>query len=91
VANVEAGASYHVAIDGGAVVKGITVPNTGGYDTFATVASAPFGLTAGQHIMQIVLDAAGSSGFGGDFNWMQGTLVKAGTIGTKNIEIIVTH
>jgi hypothetical protein len=90
-ANIEAGATYHVAIDGAIVVKGIAVPNTGGYDTFATVTSAPFGLTAGQHVMQIALDAAGPSGFGGDFNWVQGTLVAAGAIGTKNVDITVTH
>ena len=91
VANIEAGATYHVAIDGATVVKGIAVPNTGGYDTFATVTSALFGLTAGQHVMQIALDAAGPSSFGGDFNWMQGTLVKAGAISTKNVDINVTH
>jgi hypothetical protein len=91
VANIEAGATYHVAIDGATVVKGIAVPNTGGYDTFATVTSKQFGLTAGQHVMQIALDAAGPSGFGGEFNWMQGTLVKAGAIGTKNLDINVTH
>jgi Carbohydrate binding module (family 6) len=90
-ANIEAGATYRVAIDGAIVVSGIAVPNTGSYDTFATVTSKQFGLTAGQHVMQIVLDAAGSSGYGGDFNWVQGTLVKAGAIGAKNVDIIVTH
>jgi Carbohydrate binding module (family 6) len=55
VANIETGAAYHVAIDGATVVKGITVPNTGGYDTFATVTSAPFGLTAGQHVWRLCL------------------------------------
>jgi hypothetical protein len=77
VANIETGASYHVAIDGVSVVSGITVPNTGAYDTFTTVTSGHFNLTAGQHVMQIVLDTAGPSGFGGDFNWAQGTLVAA--------------
>ncbi len=91
VANIQAGAAYHVAVDGASVVSGIAVPNTGAYDTFATVTSNRFGLTAGQHILQLVLDAVGPSGFGGDFNWMQGTLVKAGAIGSKNIDITVTH
>jgi hypothetical protein len=90
VANVEAGAKYNVAIDGAKVASGISVPNTGGYETFATVTSAPFGLTAGQHVIQIALDAAGPSGFGGDFNWMQGTPVKAGAIGTS-ADLIATH
>jgi hypothetical protein len=90
-ANIEAGATYHVAIDGAIVVSGIAVSNTGSYDTFATVTSKQFGLAAGQHVMQIVLDAAGSSGYGGDFNWVQGTLVKAGAIGAKNVDITVTH
>jgi hypothetical protein len=86
VANIQAGAAYHVAVDGASVVSGIAVPNTGDYDTFATVTSNPFGLTAGQHILQLVLDAVGPSGFGGDFNWMQGR-----PAAVKNIDIIVTH
>jgi DUF5010 C-terminal domain len=91
VANTTAGSTYHVAIDGVSAVQGIAVPNTGDYDAFATVTSAPFALTAGQHVMQIVLDTGSTGGFGGDFNWMQGTLVKSGTGSTKNIDITVTH
>jgi hypothetical protein len=88
VANVETGASYHIAIDGKPVVSGITVPNTGAYTSFATVSSTAFSITAGQHIMTVGVDTVGSTGFAGDFHWIQGMSVSALSIAVHAARLV---
>jgi hypothetical protein len=46
----------------------MTVPNTGGWQTWQTVARTGIPLTAGPHLMRVVFDTAPSNGFVGNFN-----------------------
>jgi hypothetical protein len=63
------GGSFHLEV-GGDVTSGLTVPNTGGWDTWRTVTSAPFYLLAGRYFVRLVLDTNGTAGLTGNFNWL---------------------
>ena len=59
-------ASCPSAISTGAV----SVPNTGGFQTFTTVSVNGISLSAGQHVLRVVLDTAASGSTSvGNFNW----------------------
>ncbi len=47
----------------------LTVPNTGGWETFETMTTT-VQLTAGQQIMQVDFDSNGATGYVGNFNWL---------------------
>jgi hypothetical protein len=64
------GGTFNATIDGSDVTGPITLPNTGGAQTWATFSSQSFPLTAGQHVLRLVLDTNGSGGIVGNFNWL---------------------
>lgn len=70
VANVAAGGAFHVEIDHVDVSGTLTIPNTGGWQTYTTINSAPVTLTAGTHVMRLVFDTAASNGFVGNVNYV---------------------
>jgi chitinase len=61
VASTSAGKTFHIELDGNNISGTLTVPNTGAWQTWATVTATTTSLTTGQKIMRIVMDA-------GDFN-----------------------
>jgi GH18 family chitinase len=61
VASTTAGKTFHIEMNGANVSGTITVPNTGGWQTWQTVTVNTTSLTTGQKVMRIVMDA-------GDFN-----------------------
>ncbi len=61
VAATAAGKTFHIEMNGTNVTGAITVPNTGGWQTWQTVTVNNISLTSGNKIMRIVFDA-------GDFN-----------------------
>jgi chitinase len=78
VAATSSGKTMHVQVDGADVGGAITVPKTGGWQTWATVTTGTFDLTAGSHILALSFDtgsynvnwfsvqlAGGSGGDGG--------------------------
>lgn len=58
VASDGAGKTFHIEIDGVDVSGPVTVPNTGGWQTWATVNVPDINLTEGKHQMRIVFDAS---------------------------------
>ena len=60
--------SMHIQIDGVDVSGKITIPNTGGWETFATVAVNGIPLTAGPHTLTLFFDTGGFS-----VNWVRFT------------------
>jgi hypothetical protein len=56
IANVGTGARFHVEIDGVDRTGPIRVPNTGGWQTWQTVARTGLSLTAGSHVITLVFD-----------------------------------
>ncbi|GAB2816209.1 hypothetical protein GCM10027043_15740 [Ferruginibacter profundus] len=56
VASTFAGKSFHIEMDGVNITGSIAVPNTGAWQTWATVTVPNINLTAGQKVMRIVLE-----------------------------------
>lgn len=52
-----AGKSMHAEIDGQNLTGAITIPNTGGYQTWETVLVSGLSLTAGKHTLRLAFDA----------------------------------
>lgn len=57
VASDGAGKMMHAEIDGMKITGAITIPNTGGYQTWQTVVVPNLSLTAGKHILRLAFDA----------------------------------
>ncbi len=55
----ESADSMHINVDGTNVTGSISIPNTGGWQTWATVTSANFTLTAGSHVIRAAFDTGG--------------------------------
>lgn len=70
VASAGAGGTFHVEWNGVNKTGTLTVPNTGGWDTWQTVTKTVT-LDAGWQVMKLVMDTNGASGFVGNFNYLQ--------------------
>src|SRR5260370_39745484 len=68
VASPNTTAAYHVEVDGNNVTGSVTVPNTGGWQTYQTLTKTGVSLSAGQHILRVVIDNGGMN-----FNWLSVT------------------
>jgi Carbohydrate binding module (family 6)/PLD-like domain len=71
VANVGAGATFHVEVDGIDRSGPVVVPDTGGWQTWRTITTAGIPLTAGDRVIRIVFSSAASGGGVGNFNWFR--------------------
>ncbi|AMP14242.1 carbohydrate-binding protein [Collimonas pratensis] len=69
VASLGQGGKFHVNVDGVAATVQLTIPDTQGWQNWQTLSSS-INLTAGQHVIQLYMDSAGSSGAVGNFNWL---------------------
>ena len=66
------GGTFHYSLDGAALGGAVTLPNTGGWQTWQTVPSAPVALPAGTHVLRLTIDAAAVAGQDvGNFNYIQ--------------------
>jgi len=45
------------------------VPNTGGWQVWKTITKTGVALSAGQHVVRVVMDANGPGGSVANFNW----------------------
>jgi Carbohydrate binding module (family 6) len=70
VASYGAGGVFHIEVDGVKKTGAITVPNTGGWQTWRTITAAGVSLTSGTHVIRVVMDTNGATtGSVGNFNW----------------------
>jgi len=69
VSSSGAGGTCHIEVDGIDVTGALTVPNTGSWSAWTTLTKAGVSLTAGQHVVRLVLDSNGAS-LTGNFNWI---------------------
>jgi len=72
VASAQSGATFHLEVDSANVTATLTVPNTGGWQTWATVSKTSVSLSSGQHVLCLYMDNGGSN-----FNWINFILVQA--------------
>jgi hypothetical protein len=73
VASPKQGGTFHVQIDGVNVTGTLAIPNTGGWQTWQTLAKPPVQIGAGQHVVRIAFDSNGATGFVGNLNWINFT------------------
>jgi hypothetical protein len=72
LANIGTGARFHLEVDGVDRTGPITVPNTGGWQTWQTVTRSGVALSAGTHVVRVVFDTATvEKGGVGNYNWVR--------------------
>ena len=71
VAAADKGGKFHLEVDGNNVTGTISVPKTGNWQKWTTVTADEIRLTAGTHVLRLVMDANGSSGWVGNFNYFR--------------------
>ena len=73
VASVVAGGTFHVEVDGVNKTGTLTMPNTGGWQTWQTL-SIPVQLVAGRSVVRFAFDTASpTTGYVGNLNWFRVT------------------
>jgi hypothetical protein len=71
VASAGTNGKFHLEVDGVDVTGQLTVPNTAGWQNWTTVTMTGINLTAGTHVLKLRMDANGSTGSVGNFNWLK--------------------
>jgi SOS-response transcriptional repressor LexA len=79
VASNGAGGTFHVEVNGVNTTGVLTVPNTGGWDSWATVTKTGVSLAAGPQVLRVVMDTAAPGGAVGNFNWIRLTQTAVGS------------
>jgi len=82
VANVGTGARVHLAIDGVDQTGSLAVPNTGGWGTWQVLTRGGLSLSAGPHVVRLVVDTGTvENGGAGNYNWLRVTLADGASTG----------
>jgi hypothetical protein len=64
VASLGTGGTFHIEVNGIDKTGPITIPNTGGHQTWTTIAKDGVSLSAGQQVLTMVMDGLNGGGFG---------------------------
>jgi carbohydrate binding protein with CBM6 domain/phospholipase D-like protein len=70
VAQLGTGTTFHVEVDSVDKTGRIAVPDTGGWQVFQTLTIPGVSMTAGGHVLRLVIDTAASGG-AGNYNWLR--------------------
>ncbi len=87
LANSGVGAAFHVEVDGANVTGSLAVPDTGSFLNYTTVTKTAIPLTAGQHVVTLVMDANSQFGYCGNYNYLQFT---AAATGLPAVNVVAT-
>src|SRR5439155_11065952 len=68
VASPGSGGTFHVEVDGADATGPIAVPNTNGWQSWVTISRSGMSLTAGAHVLRVVIDTNGATGYFGNLN-----------------------
>jgi Carbohydrate binding module (family 6) len=74
LASPGAGGAFHIEVDGIDATGPLSVPNTGGWQVWQSISASGIALTAGPHILRVVFDTNGASGFWGNLNSIRFTV-----------------
>jgi len=75
VAALNAGGTFHIEVNGVNKTGPISMPSTGGWQTWRTIRVSGVTLTAGTQVWRVVIDTNSSTGgSAGNLNWLQATL-----------------
>jgi hypothetical protein len=70
VASSGAGGTFHIEANGVDKTGPMTIPNTGGWQSWTTI-SKEISLSAGAQVWRLVIDSAGAGGAVGNFNYLR--------------------
>jgi hypothetical protein len=70
VASSGAGGTFHVEVNGVNVSGTLTIPNTGGWQSWQTLTVNNVSLSAGVQVLRVVLDSNGPGGSTGNLNYL---------------------
>ena len=73
LASLSGGGAFHLEVDGVRLAPHVAVPKTGAWTTYANFRQSLVSLKAGRHVVRLVMDANGSTGYVANFNWMRFT------------------
>jgi hypothetical protein len=71
VASAGAGGRFHIEVNGVDRTGALTVPNTGGWQTWSTLRTTGLSLSAGTQVWRVVMETNGATGAVGNFNWFR--------------------
>jgi hypothetical protein len=81
VTSLGAGGRFHIEVNGVDKTGPLTVPDTGGWQSWRTISKTGVSLAAGQQVVRLVLDSNGSStGMTGNFNWISAVLTGSSVV-----------
>ena len=71
VASPGVGGTFHLEVNGVNKTGAVTVPNTGGWQTWVMIRKSGITLSAGQQVFKLVMDSEASSGAVANFNYLR--------------------
>lgn len=77
VASDGQGGTFHLELDGQDITGQMQVPDTGSWSDWTTISSPLVRISAGNHVLRLVMDSAGSNGAIGNLNYFQLTAAAA--------------
>jgi subtilisin family serine protease len=80
VATTGTGGIFHIEVDGADATGALIVPGTGGWQTWRSIALDGIPLAAGVHVLKVVFDTNGTTGWMGNFNSMRWTASVPGNV-----------
>ena len=79
VASNGGGGRFHIEANGVDKTGAMTIPNTGGWQTWTTIRRTGVTLAAGPQVWRLVMDGLGETGAVGNLNWIRAAAASAGT------------
>jgi len=79
VASQGTGGTFHIEVDGVDKTGPMSVPNTGGWQTWTTITKSNVALSAGPQVWRLVMDTNGPTAAVGNFNWISATAATSET------------
>ncbi len=71
IASQGAGGTCHLEVDGNDATGPVAIPSTGAWQQWQTIALPPVTLTGGTHLLRLVVDSKGPSGWLGNVNYLR--------------------
>ncbi len=71
VASKGQGGRFHVAVDGVDRTGSLTIPNTGDWASYQTLTKPGVSLSAGRHVVRLIMDVNGPTTAVGNFDWLR--------------------
>jgi hypothetical protein len=84
VTSLGAGGRFHIEVNGVDKTGPLTVPDTGGWQSWRTVSKTGVSLSAGVQVLRLVLDTNGATGMTGNFNWIAAVLTSSSSSSTAD-------